>query len=219
MESVATSSTLSFHKLAELANILPHVLLFQYVTGGKISVKILLTQGDIRLESLITLRRITTVSRKFSHDEFVERFWSRVEKTETCWLWKGPLNNGYGAVRAFNQATNPHRAAWRLLVGPIPPTMQIDHLCRVRNCVNPAHMEIVTGKVNTLRGNSTSARNAVKTHCPQGHIYNRKNTFVCKGGMRHCRVCGRLKAREFRRERRGAYGKRHRPMAERRRNG
>lgn len=150
-----------------------------------------------------------------SPEKFERCFWGRVEKTDSCWLWKGPVTNGYGALRAFGRSTYAHRVAWILLVGPIPPLLQIDHLCRVRNCVNPAHMEVVTGKVNTLRGNSASARNAVKTHCPQGHTYNRKNTFVCKGGMRHCRVCGRLRAREFRRERRGAYGKNHRPMSER----
>ena len=155
------------------------------------------------------------MTEKLSPEEFVLRFWSQVERTNTCWLWKGPLHNGYGAVRAWGRSTTPHRASWEMLVGPIPPALQVDHLCRVRNCVNPMHMELVTGRVNTLRGSSVSAKNAIKTHCPQGHVYDRKNAHVDKTNSRHCRACNRDRAREFRRLRCGAYGRNHRLMSER----
>lgn len=178
-----------------------------------IFVRILLTRGNIRLEFLTTRRRVLTME-KLSPEEFVLSFWSRVEFTDTCWLWKGSLYNGYGSVRAWGKSTSPHRAAWEMLVGKIPASLQVDHLCRVRNCVNPMHMELVTGKVNTLRGNSRSAINARKTHCPQGHPYNRKNTWS-GDGMRHCRMCNKLRTRKARAERRGVYGRNHRPMAER----
>ena len=157
------------------------------------------------------------MSRRLTEIEWEAMFWGRVKKTETCWLWQGPLHNGYGSVRFRGRSMGIHRAAYEFLVGPVPPPMQIDHICRVRNCVNPAHMEMVTGKVNTLRGTAFSAINAVKTHCPRGHAYDRRNTYLDAVGQRHCRACGQAAARRYRAERRGAYGRLHRPMSERKR--
>ena len=80
--------------------------------------------------------------------------------------------------------------------------MQIDHLCRVRSCVNPAHMEIVTPRVNIIRGNCpevTIKRHAAVTHCPQGHSYTGDNLYVTKTGNRHCRECTRRHGREYQR--------------------
>jgi hypothetical protein len=83
-----------------------------------------------------------------------------------------------------------HRVVYEALVGPIPEEAVIDHLCRVRNCVNPDHLEPTTTKVNILRGTTPSADNARKTHCKQGHAFDSKNTAVYDG-HRMCRVCNR----------------------------
>lgn len=118
-----------------------------------------------------------------------ERFWAKVSKTETCWLWQGKDNgDGYGTLETEGRRMYAHRYAYELLVGPIPVGLQIDHLCRVRHCVNPDHMETVTNKENTLRGENFIAQQARRTHCPKGHIYDLFNTRWWQG-MRFCRTC------------------------------
>ena len=77
-----------------------------------------------------------------------------------------------------------HRVAYELQVGPIPVGLQLDHLCRVRSCVNPAHLEPVTSAENTRRG-----LRAMKTHCPQGHPYAGENLLIRPTGQRRCRTC------------------------------
>jgi hypothetical protein len=68
-----------------------------------------------------------------------------------CWLWEGQLNrNGY--ARTHWRELVVHRRLYEELVGPIPDRLLLDHLCRMRRCVNPLHMEPVTVRVNTLRG-------------------------------------------------------------------
>lgn len=81
-----------------------------------------------------------------------ERFETFIEKTETCWLWTGSLTwDGYGIFRENNRRTGAHRFAYEYFIGPIPDRLQIDHLCRVKNCVNPDHLEPVTNAENTAR--------------------------------------------------------------------
>jgi len=118
-----------------------------------------------------------------------ERFWAKVNKTETCWLWTANRGrSGYGNFRYQNRQTRAHRTAYEWLVGPIPEGLQLDHLCRVRHCVNPEHLEPTTGKVNTLRGTGPSALNAVKTHCSQDHPLDGDNLYTWKN-ERGCRSC------------------------------
>lgn len=83
-----------------------------------------------------------------------QRFWMKVNKTSTCWLWTAATQQkGYGIFGVGTGRTTPaHRYSYELHVGPIPEGMQIDHLCRVRSCVNPAHLEVVTPLQNVRRG-------------------------------------------------------------------
>jgi hypothetical protein len=119
-----------------------------------------------------------------------ERFWAKVRKTETCWLWTATLNNqGYGEFGSLGLA---HRFAYELLVGPIPEGLTLDHLCRQPACVRPDHLEPVTHRENVRRGEGWSGRNARKTHCPQGHAYDEANTRWYHN-QRNCRACDREK--------------------------
>lgn len=124
----------------------------------------------------------------------LERFWPKVERTETCWLWQAKINNrGYGLFSYDGRMQAAHRVAYELLVGPIPEGLDIDHLCAVRHCVNPAHLEPVTHRENLLRGSGFAAVNAAKTHCPYGHEYTPENTYTSPhpDGGRICRTCKR----------------------------
>jgi hypothetical protein len=117
-----------------------------------------------------------------------ERFWSKVDKSGSCWLWlAGKGSHGYGMFDAGYGMTCAHRVAYELVIGDIPAGLELDHLCRNRVCVNPSHLEPVTSQENTRRGDA-GKNNAVKTHCPAGHEYNQANTYVYKN-RRNCRRC------------------------------
>ena len=123
-----------------------------------------------------------------------DRFWSRVDKSGDCWLWTGSLWDGYGRCYFAGRSDFAHRVSYRLLVGPIPTGKQLDHLCRNRACVNPAHLEPVLGRINILRGESPTAINARKTHCSKGHPFTAENTWWRRDEphSRRCRECHRL---------------------------
>lgn len=121
----------------------------------------------------------------------VERFWARFVKLPSgCWQWTGALDvNGYGTFSIDGRSRGAHQAAWKLLVGPID-NETIDHLCRNRGCVNPSHLEPASIADNVMRGESPPARNARKTHCPNGHEYTSENTYILPSkGWRRCRAC------------------------------
>lgn len=123
-----------------------------------------------------------------------ERFWLKVGKRgpDECWEWlSGKHSDGYGKFWLDGRTELAHRFAYELMRGPIPDGLQIDHLCRNRACVNPSHMEIVTGEVNTLRGLSFAAQNARKTHCAHGHPLSGDNVYITSDGERVCRTCKR----------------------------
>jgi len=120
-----------------------------------------------------------------------ERFWIKVNKTETCWLWAAGINSlGYGKFQIGKKSCFAHRVSYELSIGPIPEGLSLDHLCRVRHCVNPAHLEPVTQRENIMRGNGIAAKEAAKTHCPKNHPYDEENTRNYRG-KRFCKACNR----------------------------
>lgn len=130
------------------------------------------------------------------------RFWTKVAPLETisgCWNWMGAKDQkGYGQIRDESGRTvRAYRWAYEHLVDAIPDGLQIDHLCRNRGCVNPAHLEPVTARVNILRGNGLTAQEARRTHCPRGHPYSGDNLHMRPNGSRRCRACHRLEQRRY----------------------
>lgn len=127
--------------------------------------------------------------------EPIIRFEQRIKRDDSgCWLWLGAVNApGYGT---FNPRTATkvyaHRWAYEHWVGPIPSHLELDHLCHVRRCVNPEHLEPVTRAENQRR-----TRTALATHCDRGHPYDAENTYRRPDiGTRLCRTCRRLRRAE-----------------------
>src|SRR5690606_24154407 len=122
------------------------------------------------------------------------RFWPKVDKQEDgCWLWAATKNqDGYGRFWHNGRLCSAHRVAYEMLVGPIPEGTELDHLCRVRACVNPVHLEAVTHKENVFRSpiNPTTIW-AARDHCHRGHEYTPENTYrnPKKPNTRCCRQC------------------------------
>ena len=109
-----------------------------------------------------------------------------------CWEWVGFVNpKGYAHLCHKGKQVRAHRHYYEQEYGPIPEGLEIDHLCRSRACVNPAHMEAVTGRENVLRGIGHTAQNARKTHCKRGHEFEDMSNvpFVKGRPWRVCRTC------------------------------
>mgnify|MGYP001572395295 CR=1 FL=1 len=121
-----------------------------------------------------------------------------------CWLWLGHTSKttGYGLVSLkgkleSGKVDGAHRVSYELFNGPIPEGFCIDHLCRVRCCINPDHLRVVTPRQNCLENNSSVvAINIKKTHCPRGHELAGDNLLRCKSSRRRCRECANAKRRK-----------------------
>lgn len=122
------------------------------------------------------------------------RIYSKISFTSEndCWNWTGKLDNGYGRLHWNRKYYKAHRFFYELIAGAIPSwkdkqSLEIDHLCRNRACVNFKHLALVTPKVNTLRGIGPTAINAKKILCKYGHPLTSDN----RGG-RKCKECMRI---------------------------
>jgi hypothetical protein len=115
-----------------------------------------------------------------------------------CWRWQRKHDkDGYGrmyvgSMRTFDTREEmAHRIAYTVFRGPIPEGLPLDHLCRVRDCVNPWHLDAVTHAENIARGEGLAAQNARKTHCLRGHKFTPENTYRKANGGRGCWECRR----------------------------
>lgn len=135
-----------------------------------------------------------------------ERLWPKIDKNGPvpeyapelgpCWIWTGACSaSGYGHLGAGGhdgKTILAHVVVYEQCVGPIPDGLELDHLCRVRRCCRPDHVEPVSHQINVLRGASVAAVHAQKTHCANGHLFDDKNTRYSNGGRwRACRACDR----------------------------
>lgn len=134
-----------------------------------------------------------------TEDDLPPRIKSKIYFGDYCWFWMAARQkNGYGNVRVALRYWRAHRLVYTLLVGPIPEGLELDHLCRVRRCVRPSHLEPVTSAENKRRGRNAEAqraRHAGQTHCTHGHAFTPRNTYVDPRGFRSCRACRRERRR------------------------
>lgn len=137
-----------------------------------------------------------------------ERFWVKVDKKGPvpnipnwtlgpCWLWLADTGaDGYARISNKGGTTLAYRISWEWVNGEIHIDKEIDHLCRVRRCVNPSHLEAVTHQINTLRGDTIPAKHARVDACPRGHLYTPENTYTTQG--RQCRTCALERSKQRR---------------------
>jgi hypothetical protein len=121
------------------------------------------------------------------------------KEPDGCWVWTACIGStgGYGIVWLNGKNAYAHKVIYEMLIGKVPEGKQLDHLCRVRNCVNPAHLEVVSCRENLLRGDTFVAKNKAKTHCKRGHRFTEHNTKYTKQGWRYCRACDNEQSRAY----------------------
>lgn len=133
----------------------------------------------------------------------------QIDFSSECWLWPEHLltDRGYpNNIMLRMRMWRPPRLAYVVRYGAIPEGLELDHLCRVRRCYNPAHLEAVTHQVNVDRSDhwNQGSINRSKTQCPQGHLYSEDNIKWKKGGRsRDCRKCANESLRRYRERKRG----------------
>jgi hypothetical protein len=158
----------------------------------------------MRLWATGNIKENKPIIRRIIGDD-ITRFWSKVDKNgplwngTNCWVWVGACSDdGYGRFMLDGKTVLSHRFAYELVKSKIPGRLQLDHLCRNHACVNPDHLEIVTNKINILRGNSPNAINSRKTMCKRGHPFSVENTYIRPdNGQRNCLICRKLARLEY----------------------
>lgn len=124
-----------------------------------------------------------------------EKWRAKILEVDGHWMWQGaPNREGYGRIsRTYGATSTAHRFIYEALRGPVPDGLVVDHLCRIRMCVNPDHLEPVTHVENVRRGQRAQA-----VACARGHDYTPENTAISPKGTRRCKACNREKARRRR---------------------
>jgi hypothetical protein len=133
----------------------------------------------------------------------LERFLAKIDiKENGCWEWQGTIDEkGYGLFWNGVKTIRAHRYSYEWfnqykLPKYDPNGLQLDHLCRNRKCLNPNHLELIMHYKNIKRGES-GINHKSKTHCPKGHPYDDKNTYIQPNGSRACKICSRENYRMF----------------------
>jgi len=122
-----------------------------------------------------------------------ERILRRAHQDGDCWLAGfGVHTHGYASATRHKRSYSAHRVVYVYLRGEIPEGLQLDHLCRVKHCVNPDHLEPVTAQVNVLRSDNAGAKAARRTRCPCGLPYS----IARASGYRICKSCIARRKRE-----------------------
>ncbi len=147
----------------------------------------------------------------YKREPFEQRFWGKTDKNGPipsfrpelgpCWIWIGAIDSrGYGSSGTPGQkgSRGAHVISYEFSFGQVPQGLELDHLCRIRLCVNPSHLEAVTHRINVLRGATIPAANIHRTHCPRGHLLKGRNLEKCRLPSRICRICLRSREREIR---------------------
>lgn len=148
-------------------------------------------------------RRLARRRGEITAESDIDRFhrYVVVDDITECALWVGARHTGgYGVMVHNGRMVRAHRFSYEHFVGEIPEGMVIDHLCRVRPCVNPHHLRVVTRAENTFAPGSLSISkfHREKTHCLNGHELTPDNTYRPPSGARLCRICKRRRDRDRR---------------------
>lgn len=130
-----------------------------------------------------------------------QRFMAKVsiDSNTGCWNWTGSTNwGGYARITRGNKSQSAHRYAYMFIHGPVSSSLDLDHLCRNRRCVNPHHLDPVTRKENLYRGKTLTASRAAQTHCKRGHELKGSNLELLRNGTRRCKACKNQLTAEYR---------------------
>jgi hypothetical protein len=144
-----------------------------------------------------------TVKVSFGDPRLPAKFWNNAYPIENgCWIWAATISpKGYGYIHWNGVNYRAHRLPWIFLVSRISEGLHLDHLCRERSCVNPAHLEPVTPRENIMRGEGFASKLARSTSCKSGHPFDASNTiFEMSAGAtrRQCRACAKIRDRAYR---------------------
>jgi len=132
-------------------------------------------------------------------ERFLDKIGEPFDSHNDCWLWcGGKTGSGYGQIRNGRRKMCAHCLSHELFIGPIPEGHAVDHLCRVRHCVNPDHLRALSHHENYGQASLS------KTHCKNGHEYSEVNTYRSRR-QRHCRICMRDANRRFQMKRKSDF--------------